>query len=73
MHREVPTTTEVKKWVKELLQIRINFCNWSWLLYLKRPSVPRNVPVAKEEEASASTVKAPVEEDVEVSVVLLSG
>jgi len=71
-HREMPVTSKVKKWVHALLQIGINFHNWSWLLDPNRPSDPPDVPVFKE-ESSASTVKRLMEGDVEVNTVSLSG
>ena len=48
---------------------RDHFYNWSWWLDPNRPFIPFDVSTAKEEEGSASTVKAHVEEGAEVSAI----
>jgi len=66
-------TAVVEERVQKLLQIRLNFCNWSWLLNLNCPPISLNDQMAKEEAGSTSVVRMTMEEGAEVSIALPPG
>ena len=63
MHREISVTTEVKERVRSLLQIEVNYHNWSLLLNLNRPSTPPIVPWTREEVDCVPVIETVVEKD----------
>ena len=69
MSQEASAMTEVEKMVQTLLQIGINFRNWSRLLDPNRPSDPPYVTVSKKKECSNPVIKVLAEGDVEVSTI----
>ena len=51
-HKEAPVTTKVEERVWRLLQIEVNYGNWSWLLNPSQPLIPRTILGTQEEAGS---------------------